>query len=193
MGLRRRIVIIGTSLAMAALAGCVAPGPGGPARAVPVLEGAVNIGLPPGFCADPRSGRKGPDTAVVIMGRCPGETRAAPAVVTVAVGVPGSAGVMAADGQDLAAFFASPRGRATLSASGRPGDVRLLTALRVDEAFVMRLQDRSAGAYWRAVLGLSGRLVTISVRGGPDMALSEKDGRKILDAAISALRAANAG
>lgn len=188
-----RFQAFGLILAMAASGCVVAPDAPGKGRAVPVLEGAVQVGLPRGFCADPRSGGETVDTAVVIMGRCPGETRATPAVVTVTVGVPGSAGVMTADGRELAAFFTSPQGKATLASTGRPGDVLLRTALSVDDAFVMQLEERGTGPYWRAVLGLKGRLVTVSVRGGPGMDLPTEQGRDLLDATLLALRRANAG
>jgi hypothetical protein len=44
-------------------------------------------------------------------------------------------------------------------------------------ALMLRVADRSVGEYWRAVLGLKGRLVTISVT-APD----PETGRRLLEA-----------
>ena len=94
-------------------------------------------------------------------------------------------------GAALAAFFASAQGRATLSRDGRASDVRVIEALSVGDAFLMHLQDRDLGDYWRAVVGIKGRLVTLSATGTPAVPLNPKDGRKVLDAELNAMRLAN--
>ena len=94
-------------------------------------------------------------------------------------------------GPALAAFFASQQGRATLARSGRAGDVKIIAALSAGDAFLLHLQDRNVGEYWRAVIGVKARLVTLSATGTDEVRLDPVEGRKILENALDALRAAN--
>ncbi|GLS85221.1 hypothetical protein GCM10010873_01940 [Cypionkella aquatica] len=151
----------------------------------------MQIGVPPGYCIDGKASRESKDTAVILMGRCTDAMKATPALITVSIGQSGSAGVMTAGGPALAAYFASSQGRATLSRSGRAADVRLISALGAGDAFLLHLQDRSAGEYWRAVIGVKARLVTVSATGTDALPLDPAEGRRVLDQALDALRAAN--
>ena len=146
---------------------------------------------PPGYCIDPAAVQKSGDTVVAVLGRCASISQMAPGLLTISVGQPGSAGVMAAGGEALAAFFASTEGRRVLSRSGRAQDVQLRQAVGSKDAFVMRLTDRAVGDYWRAVTGIGGRLVTISATGAEGTPLAPEAGRKLVDAAVLALRMAN--
>lgn len=67
----------------------------------------------------------------------------------------------------------------------------VIEALSSEGAFLLHLNDAQEGAYWRAILGLSGRLVTISVTGSPDLPLAPAEGRKVLDKAVAAMQSAN--
>jgi hypothetical protein len=176
--------------ALVALIGCQ-PVTGGTARAAPVLGGALSIGVPAGYCIDGGASRESGDGAVILMGRCNDAARAIPAVVSVSVGQGGSAGVMTAGGPALAAFFSSVQGRATLSRGGQASDIKVIAALGVGDAFLLHLQDRSQGEYWRAVIGIKGRLVTVSATGTQEVPLSPADGRKVLEASLDAMRRAN--
>lgn len=176
-----------------AMTACVPVGGIMKPRTAPVLGGALQIGVPAGYCVDRAAGQEAEDSAVVIMGRCADNVRAVPALVTVSVGPAASAGVMAAGGPALAAYFTSPEGRASLSRDGNPDKVAVSEAVMVGDAFLMRLKDHQAGEYWRAVLGVSGRLVTLSATGSPDLPLAPDDGRKVLDQTLDALRSANKG
>lgn len=180
-------------LTCALLIGCVEGAGVQSSRAASVLGGALQVGVPPGYCIDRAASRETRDSAVVIMGRCADNVQAEPAVVTVAVGQPGTAGAMAAGGRALADFFTSRQGRATLARNGRADGVRVIEALSAGEAFLLHLDDAGAGDYWRAVLGVSGRLITVSVSGSPDQPLAPAAGRKVLDRTLIALRRANAG
>ena len=177
--------------ALVALSGCQFEPGTGVARSAPVLDGAIQIGVPAGYCIDGGASREARDGAVILMGRCTDEAKAIPALLSVSIGQGGSAGVMTAGGPALAAYFASAQGRATLSRDGRPSDIRVIEALSAGDAFLLHLTDRSIGEYWRAVIGLKGRLVTISATGTPDLPLGPADGRKVLNAAIDAMRRAN--
>ena len=173
------------------LASCQVGGGMTSPRAAPVLGGALQIGVPPGYCIDGKASRESRDTAVILMGRCSDAMKATPALITVSIGQGGSAGVMTAGGPALAAFFGSNQGRATLSRSGRAGDVKIIAALGSGDAFLLHLQDRTVGEYWRAVIGVRGRLVTLSATGTDALRLDPAEGRKILEQALDALRAAN--
>lgn len=168
------------------IAGCV-----GGSAARSILQGAMTISAPSGYCVDPNTSREGDDRAIILMGRCSANTAVKPAVVTISVGPAGSAGVMIAGGAELTKFFTSAEGRATLAASGRARDVKVVEALSVEEAFLMRLQETDEPSYWRAVMGLRGRLVTVSVQGSPAESLAVEDGRAIIDKAIAAMQRAN--
>lgn len=172
-----------------ALAGCVVPGGG--IRSVALLDGAVVAAAPSGYCIAPGAGRRGEDSAVVLMGRCSDRSEADPAVVTLSVGAAGSAGAMAAGGATLADFFRSAEGRAMLSRAGRASDVRVLEAVGRGDAFLLHVSDAAVGDYWRALTGVRGRLVTISVSGPEGQALPEAKGRALVEAAVAALRRAN--
>lgn len=173
------------------LAACVAGADLGGPSVRPVLNGDVKIAAPAGYCLDGGASREWQDAATLIMGRCSRNPAVKPALLTLSVGQAGSAGVMAAGGEGLAAFFTSREGLATLSPNGRASEVRVVEALSTKDAFLMRLKEAGAPDYWRAVLGLRGRLVTLSVKGTADSVLSADEGRTILDSAVAALRRAN--
>lgn len=178
-------------LLLLALAACVGgEGLAGKPRSVPVLEGALQVGAPPGYCVAPSASRQNADTAVVLLGRCSDAVKAVPAVITVSVGGSGTSRAILAGAPALAAYFTSPAGRAALSRDGRASSLRLIEARSVGDAFLMRLQDRVVGEYWRGVVGVKGRLVTISVTPA-GAALPQEAGRKVLDAALLATRMAN--
>ena len=177
--------------AILTLASCQVGGGFSTPRAAPVLGGALQIGVPSGYCIDGKASREGRDTAVILMGRCSDAMTATPALITVSIGQGGSAGVMTAGGPALAAFFASKQGRAMLSRSGRAGDVKIIAALGAGDAFLLHLQDRNVGDYWRAVIGVKSRLVTLSATGTDELRLDPAEGRKILEKALGALQAAN--
>ena len=171
------------------LAGCVTgPAVFSSARSAPVLSGAVQVGLPRGYCIDRRAGQESGDTAVVVMGRCRDDLDAAPALLTTAIGPAGSAQVLAGGGQTLADYFTSAQGRTALSRSGRASAVDIVQAKSVGPAFVMRIRDSAVGEYWRGVEPVAGRLVTITV----DLpAGNTADGEALLEEALNVMRAAN--
>jgi hypothetical protein len=92
----------------------------------------------------------------------------------------------------MAAFFRSTQGRKTLSGNGKASGVEVLAALGVGDGFVLHLNDSNLGEYWRGILPISGRMVTVTATGTEASPLKSEDGRKILDAAMNAMRAANA-
>ncbi len=166
------------------LAGCYLDAGYGSMRAVPVLDGAVAVGVPAGSCIDKDARRAGADTAVILMGRCSDAVRAKPALITVSIGRGGSAGVLMAGGPALAAFFTSKEGRRMLSRDGRAGDVAVIAALGVGDAFYLHLNDCFQGEYRRGVVGVHGRLLTVSATGTETVPLPPEDGRALVDASL---------
>lgn len=178
-------------VALAALAACVTPSGYATTRSASVLDGALKIEVPAGYCIDRSAGRAGPDSAVVLMGRCSDSSSANAALLSVSVGESGSGGVMAAGAPALAAFFTSEQGRATLSRDGKPDEIRIVQALSDKDTFLLDVDDQSIGEYWRAVTEINGRLITVSATGSAGVPLPAEDGRKIIDAMLRALRRAN--
>jgi hypothetical protein len=98
---------------------------------------------------------------------------------------------MAAGGEQLAAFFTSDQGRATLARSGQTGDVTISRAAMAGNDFVMLLSDSSVGTYWRGITALRGRAVSVSAVGTETVEVSPDLGREILDATLASLHDAN--
>lgn len=184
-----------------ALGGCVAPGGGTGAGSgsgsgagsgtgiVAMFGGAMKAAAPAGYCIEPSASTASGEGAVVLMGRCAGAAATvAPALITVSLGGPGSSVVLQSGARALSDYFLSPAGRAALARDGRAGSVRVLQTSVAEGALMLRVADRTVGDYWRAILGLKGRLVTISVT-APD----PDAGRRLLEAAMAAMRRANPG
>ena len=160
-------------------------------RQMSVLGGEVLVAAPSGYCVDKSSARQQSDGAVVLIGRCSSASQRPSAVIGVTIGIAASAGVIADGGVALAAFFQTPDGRAMLSRTGQAETVRLVQSGTVDGVFVMRIAETDVGDYWRAVLGISGRLVTVSVQGPEGTSLDPTAGQTLLHATIASMRRAN--
>ena len=156
-----------------------------------VLQGQMQIGLPSGYCIDKNASKDTGTTAVAFLGRCSATAKTQPALISIAIGAPGSAGVMLASGQDLAAFFTSKQGRGTLSRYGRAKDVRIISASGSENVLRLHLFDAPLGEYWRAITAIRGRLVTISTIGSREQPLDPAAGRKLLDATLARMQAVN--
>ncbi len=182
------------SMALCALALAACQPTAGPApRSAAVMGDAIRIGLPPGYCIDRSASHEGRDTAVMLMGRCSTASSPVAAVVTVSVGAEGSAAALAGGGRTLAGFFTSDRGRSMLARSGRAADLKVLQAREVDGVFLMQLSDRKLGDYWRAVIGVDGRLIAISAAPAPGQRLEADAGRDLAATTAQAIRRANRG
>jgi hypothetical protein len=203
-----RIGSIHVPLALSlALAACIPAGPVSVTRAVTVSDGAVIITGPSGYCIDRAATRDGPDGAFVLFGTCAAlaGSRAAgqpekPALLTVSVlpGAPDDA-TLSDSFPALTSFFRSEPGRAALSRSGKATDVTVETVLSTGNALLLELRDASAAQgqpvapdYWRAVLALNGRMVTVSALALSDRPLTSGEKRKALESLIARIRAANA-
>ncbi len=180
---------------------------GPPPTRMGIARGAVIIAGPRGFCIDRAASQdRAGGAALTVLSACRGlgagpfgPRPAHPAVLTAAVAAPGPVLPVAAAGPELAAFFASAPGRTALSRSGKAATVSVLESLTTDNALLLHLTDTAPFAwgavqpdYWRALLMVGGRTVTVSVLTRPDTALSRDDGLALLRDFIAALRAATA-
>lgn len=200
--------------ALLALAACRVPGGGegfafasrftGPPPArMAVAGGSVIVAGPRGFCIDREASRDAIGTsALTVLSACrelgggmfaPAPEH--PAVLTAAVAPEGRLIDVAAAEAGLTAYFASPRGRAMLSRSGQAETVELRESFAEDGAYFLHLTDRapfSWGAtqpdYWRALLQVGGRMVTVAVLALPGRPLERDKGLALLRDFIAALR-----
>ncbi len=174
-----------------ALAGCELGSITPAVRQVALLRGEIQVRAPRLYCIDSQTVRSVGDTAVVLIGPCTQGGLVAAALVTVTIGRFASAGVMLAGAEALEAFMASEAGRRALSRSGRARDVEVLESGVLEGRLLLHLKDRMAGEYWRAVIGIKGRLVTISASGAAGVPLTSQAGRKLVDETGDAMIAAN--
>lgn len=178
-------------LALASLlAACVPQHFGSGDGAVSVGPG-MNLGIPRGYCLDRAASTVAEAGSTFLLGRCRDDSKAIPAILRVSFGPPGSASVLAADPAALAAFFTSEAGRATLAPSGNASHVRVIKALSENEDFLLNIDSKEEGRYWRAISGLKGRLITISAIGTLEVPLPADQGRALVHQMLDAQRAAN--
>jgi hypothetical protein len=160
-------------------------------RNISVLDGAVAIAPPKGYCVDPKASRTGDDNAVILMGRCSASSNRAAALVTTSLGVAGSDAALSIGPVALTGFFNSAEGLAMLSSSGKPEDVTLTKSQIEGEALFLLINDKTTGTYWRAFSSLQGRLLTLTAAGVDTLILNPDDGRELLSQTLIALNKAN--
>lgn len=170
-------------------------------RTLSVLDGAVSVRGPEGFCVDQQSSRAEAGFAVLAGCALVSDATVMPShegLITVQIGGSDSAGVAGAE-SELAGLLRTAQGAALLSASGDPATVQVRRVDRADGVVVVRFSDAAPAATpglerleWRAFLDIKGRLTTISLRGFDRAPLPAEQGLRLLSQAIGALRAANA-
>lgn len=201
--------------ALLALAACL-PAPDGGASAsrfggppptrMAVAGGQVVIAGPKGFCIDRDASRdQGGQLGLSVLSSCRdlgggsgfGADPAAKAVLTAVVAAQPGEILVGPAAPDLTRFFLSSRGRAMLSRSGRAETVALRETAVGADAYLMYLTDRARfdwgvvqPDYWRALLPLGGRMVTLSVLGPPESPLSREEGLDLMRAFIAATQSA---
>ncbi len=172
--------------------------------AVPAAQ--IMVAGPPGFCIDERASRiSGAGGAFVLLGSCAsiaGNARApqpeTPGLLTVTVadGTTGDA-VIARTLDDLAAFFRTPDGRATLSRTGDPTSIEVLDVRLAQDTLYLRARDAAtekgmSDDYWRALFGVNDRLLTVSVAGFETRPMSPEAGRAMAEDLATRIRAESA-
>jgi len=120
-------------------------------------------------------------------------------LITVQIGGPGTASVTGNE-QALRALLNTAGGVAILSATGRAEGISIDVLDARSNLVAVRFRDASVPAFdglepveWRAFLDLGDRLATVTVRGFLRAPLDADAGRLLLEEAVAALRAANAG
>lgn len=154
-----------------------------------------------GWCIDRRSSRLDDETSVVVLGSCAaldsdaGSARpSVQGVVTVSV--------QAANGnvpslQALETFFQTDAGRGILSRSGQTADVRVLETRLEDDTLILHVEDGGGAVpgassdYWRALMGVEGRFVTVSLVGFGESPIDPDAGRAMVTAQVEELFQAN--
>lgn len=166
----------------------------GPAE-LRVLDGAVAVAGPAGYCIDAEATRESDIEAFVLLVRCRYTLRPSPVLSATVTG-------LSSDGNPdtfrrLTGFLQSAPGRAQLSRSGDPSDVEVLEATFAEG--VVWLLIRDAGnpnsfdeTYWRAILPVAGRIVTLSVLAAADHPFERDSGLGILRGFVMRMRAVNA-
>lgn len=167
------------------------------------LPDGLVVGGTRGWCVDTRTTRTDGETSVVVLGSCAAIAGNAfapkpevPGVVTVSV--ENTAGdVPPAD--LLQGFLTSDAGRAALARDGSAASVEILDSRRTDDLVFVHVADRSirpaSGAaqdYWRALFGLDGRFVTVSLVELRDKPIDAPSGFETLAAQVDRIRSANA-
>lgn len=196
------------ALALSVSACVPAPGTTAPApRRLAVAGGAVTLAAPPGFCVDRSALRDRPAGAFVLFGSCaalaPGPFAGrpqSPAVLAATVAPPRGATEAPVAGNEagLAELLQTPAGRAALSHSGDAASLTVLAARSKPGAVFLDLEDRSTFAgprvaprYWRALIDVGDRLVTMAVLAPADHPLPPDTGLAVLAAFVDRVRAAN--
>lgn len=171
-------------------------------QAIAVAGDSVVVAGPPGYCVDRAASRDG-QKAFVLLGSCASLTRSAdspspaePGIVTVVVSSDPAAYIdVDSSLPALTAFMKSDQGKAVLSRSGRSADVEVLGTRSQEGVLFLRLRDRSGGPlagaapdYWRAILDVNDKLVTISVLGFDDSPMSEAAGFAAIATAAARIR-----
>ncbi len=181
-------------IALAGLSACQSFDFGSQNRKIVVLDGAVTIAPPKGYCVDAKASRTGDDSAVILMGRCSAGSKLAAALVTASLGAAGSDAALSIGPVAMTSFFNSDAGLAMLSSTGKPEDVILKSSQIDDETLFLLIEDKATGTYWRAFSSLQGRLLTLTAAGvaaaGVDT-LSPDDGRALLVQTLLTLNKAN--
>ena len=165
---------------------------------------AVVISGPEGYCIDKAAARDGAAGAFVLLGSCAALAQSAdagqpvvPAVLTASVSPPGAQPI---GGQlaELNRFFLSPEGRAASSRSGRAQSVTVLQSWGSGAVFYLVANDTSPSGgqklqqtFWRAVLDVKGRIVTLNVAGLRAQPLSPAAGRATLEAFVRQVQREN--
>lgn len=173
--------------------------PGTPARSVALGQGDVIATSPAGYCVDRVSSQPANDFAVLAPCATLGAEGAAPRIVgvaTVQVGPPES-GTVVSDEIALRDFLITPEGASLLSQSGNAAAINILSSQAFNSQVMIYFSDDGpppvAGLQreeWRAFTNVSGRLVSIGVRGLAAAPLKDGRGATLLKMMVAGVTAA---
>ena len=163
---------------------------------IEVLHDDVSVAGPAGYCVDVEATRESDLEAFVLLVRCRMTMRPAPVLSATVTG-------LETDGSPetfrrLTDFLTTAPGRAQLSRSGDPTDVEVLESTYAEGAIWLLIHDSGNPrafdeTYWRAVLPVAGRIVTLSVLAAADHPFERESGLSILRGFVMRMQAVNAG
>lgn len=161
-----------------------------------VLGDAIAVTGPAGYCVDPEATQDSGVEAFVLLVRCRGTLRPAPVLSAAITGTPAPDSNDPTQLRRLTEFLSTAPGRAQLSRSGDPHDVSVLRASYLDGAIWLLIEDRGNpdsfdDIYWRAILPVSGRIVTLSVLAASEHPFDESAGLALLTRFVMRMRSAN--
>ena len=164
------------------------------------LSGDVLVSAPSGFCVDGNASRL--STGFAVLAPCVTLGADAPppdviGVITVQTG-PENSAMVADDEIALRDFLISRSGKSLLSTADSASDLRILSTQAFDNRVMVHFSDQSpppiAGLQaeeWRGFTDVSGRLVTVAVRGLAATPLADGQGAWLLKRALAGLSDAN--
>jgi len=169
--------------------------PSGPA-AVAVLDGSVTVAGPAGYCVDDTATRESDNEAFVLLVRCAATRRNSPVLSATVTGMMAPGTAEADNLSRLGTYLETSAGRAQLSRTGSAADVSILRAQVVDGALWLRIDDSGnpdtfEPGYWRAILPVAGRVVTLSVLSAQAHPVDEERGLMVLRDFTAAMRNRN--
>lgn len=201
-----RVCAIG--LLAATLTGCegmnlgLAPdGAGQGMRSLRMLDGAVQVRGPQGYCVDQRASRARDGFAVLagcaIVSDHAAEMPVIDGLLTVQFGAENTASV-AGNEAGFASFIASDAGRALLASNGNAANVGRVVTTVGRGSVIARFEDRSgpvvagtAGTQWRGFMDIGDRMVTVSVMGFARKPMTQAQAERLLVGAMAELRQVN--
>lgn len=164
---------------------------------ITVLNGAVTVTGPTGYCIDTEATRESDIEAFVLLVRCRGTLRAAPVLSATITGLTAPSSDDPDALRRLTQFLSTRAGRAQLSRTGDPADVTVTEATYADNTIWLVLEDRGNPAsfdpvYWRAILPIGERIVTLSVLSAREHPLENGSGLATLRGFVTHMRRVNA-
>ena len=171
---------------------------GAPARSIALGQGDVIATSPAGYCVDRVSSQPANDFAVLAPCATLGAESAVPRIVgvaTVQVGPPES-GTVVSDEIALRDFLITREGASLLSQSGNAAAITILSSQAFNSQVMIYFSDAGppplAGLQreeWRAFTNVSGRLVSIGVRGLAAAPLKDGPGATLLKRMVAGVTA----
>ena len=165
----------------------------GPSQ-VQVLRNSITVAGPGGYCVDTEATDESDIEAFVLLVRCRATLRPSPVLSATITR-------LESDGNPetlrrLTAFLETMPGRAQLSRSGDPADVTVEQATFAEGVIWLLIHDEGNPrsfdeTYWRAILPIAGRVVTLSVLAAAEHPFERDSGLSILRGFVMRMRAAN--
>jgi hypothetical protein len=158
-------------------------------RAIALADDTVSTTAPAGYCVDPVASNPNRDFAVLAPCATLGSDGGIPNVIgvaTVQVGADAS-GAIAQDEIALRDFLITNQGASLLSQNGDAADITILSTQAFSDQVMVHFNDAGVppitglqSQEWRAFRDVSGRLVTVGVRGLAIAPLQDGPGAALL-------------